>query len=275
MKLYISADMEGISGIVDPSYIDPDKGENYERGRRWMTEDVNAIITAALDYGVQEIVVADSHYKMNNILLELLHPQSQLIAGSPRDHSMMHGLDTSFDLAFFVGYHTRQGTPGVLSHTMSSVIRNIYVNGEVVGEFGFNAIYASLLSVPVGFVSGDDCIAKEAKSLLPSITTAVVKTSYSRTSARCLSLADSRKVLAERTKEALTTVERHRPLPIQSPLEVTIDFTHSGQAEMAAITPGSNYQLGSTLVRYTAKDPYAMYKTMRVMMNLAEPISFC
>lgn len=141
MKLFLSVDMEGISGIVDTSYINPDSGMNYARGRQFMTEDANAVIEAALEWGATEIVVADSHNTMNNILWESLHPEAKLLVSSPRDYSMMQGLDQSFDAAFFIGYHTRQGVPGVLSHTMSGVVRNMYINGQVVGEFGFNAVY--------------------------------------------------------------------------------------------------------------------------------------
>lgn len=100
MKLFLSVDMEGISGIVDTSYINPDSGMNYARGRQFMTEDANAVIEAALEWGATEIVVADSHNTMNNILWESLHPEAKLLAGSPRDYSMMQGLDQSFDAAF-------------------------------------------------------------------------------------------------------------------------------------------------------------------------------
>lgn len=275
MKLFISADMEGISGIIDPSYIDPDKGLNYSRGRRFMTGDVNAVIEAALYYGVTEIVVADSHHTMNNILLEELHPKAQLLSGSPRDFSMMQGLDATFDSAFFVGYHSRHGTPGVLSHTMTGVVKNLFINGQVVGEFGFNAVYASLCGVPVSFVSGDDQIALEAKQLFPQIQTAIVKKATSRTSALCLSLEDSKKEIQTKTKAALEQAAQEKPLTIQVPLELTIEFAHTGQAEMAAIVPGTLYQMGSTLVTTHVKDQYELYRVMRAMLNLAGTVEFC
>lgn len=275
MKLFISADMEGISGITDPSYIDPEKGINYSRGRKFMTHDVNTVIEAALDCGVTEIVVADSHHKMNNILLEELHPKAQLLAGTPRDFSMMQGLDSSFDVAFFVGYHSRHGTPGVLSHTMSGVIKNLYINDKVIGEFGFNGIYASLCGVPVTFVSGDDYIAEEAKQLFPNIQAAIVKKATSRTSALCLSLAESRRKLQEKVKVALDQSTQTQTLPILLPLEVKIEFSHTGQAEMASIVPGAVYEPETTEITFQAKDQYQMYRIMRSMMNLASTVEFC
>ncbi|NGQ94436.1 M55 family metallopeptidase [Brevibacillus sp. SYP-B805] len=273
MKLFISADMEGSTGIIDPSYCNPG-ANNYERGRRLMTADVNAVVEAALAAGATEIVVADSHHKMNNILIEELHPGATLLCGSPRDHSMMQGLDSTFDAAFFLGYHSRHGMPGVLSHTMSGAIKNMYINGRVVGEFGFNAIYAGHYGVPVCLVSGDDQIAQEAKELIPAISTAVVKTATSRTSAICLPPAASANLLRQATQQALARVREIKPLQVSLPLELTIEFAHTGQAEMAAIIPGASLRPGTTEVTCLVEDPREMYKTMRAMLNLAGTAEF-
>ncbi|WP_126426821.1 M55 family metallopeptidase [Brevibacillus marinus] len=274
MKLFISADMEGTSGIVDPSYVKPEDGRNYERGRQLMTDDVNAVVEAALECGAEEIVVADSHHQMNNLLLEKLHPKAKLLAGSPRDFSMMQGLDESFDAAIFVGYHTRQGVPGVLSHTMSGVIKHIYINDHVVGEFGFNAIYAGLFGVPVVMVSGDDLVAEEARQLIPGIYTAVVKQAVSRTAALCLPLAESRAVLRQQTRAALRSLAQAVPVTVSKPLELTIEFCHAGQAEMAAILPFSRYVPERTAVSLTVDHPHDLYKGMRAMLNLAGTAEF-
>jgi len=274
MKLFISADMEGISGIVDPSQVNPEAGASYARGQKMMTADVNAVIEAALEAGVTEIVVADSHHKMTNILYDELHPAASLIAGSPRDFSMMQGLDNRFDAAFFIGYHARHGVPGVLSHTMSGVIKNMYINSQVVGEFGFNAVYAGLCGVPVCLVSGDDQIALEAQALIPGITTAVVKKAISRTAAQCLSRTESTALLKAQTKRALSRIASVSPLRVETPLELTIEFTHAGEAEMVSIIPGCVYQQGSTVVTYKAADQYDLYRTMRAMINLADTVTF-
>lgn len=274
MKLFLSVDMEGISGIVDNSYINPDAGVNYQRGRKFMTDDANAVIEAAFDAGATEIVVADSHNTMNNILWESLHPKVKLLSGSPRNYSMMQELDESFDAALFVGYHTRQGVPGVLSHTMSGVIRNLYINGRVVGEFGFNAIYAGMFKVPVVMVSGDELIAEEAKALIPGISTAVVKKAVSRTAALCLSREAATAELKTKTMLALSQIGSIAPLEFGEPVEMAVEFSHAGQAEMAAITPGTRYETETNTLYYTVKDAHDLYKTMRSMLNLAGGAEF-
>ncbi|MGG1661844.1 M55 family metallopeptidase [Brevibacillus sp. NRS-1366] len=274
MKLFLSVDMEGISGIVDTSYINPDSGINYQRGRQFMTGDANAVIEAAIECGATEIVVADSHNTMNNILWESLHPKAKLLAGTPRDSSMVQGLDESFDAAMFIGYHTRQGVPGVLSHTMSGVIRNMYINGQIVGEFGFNAAYAGMYNVPVVMVSGDNLIAKEALDLIPGLHTAIVKEAVSRTAAICLSREDATAELKRQTTLALTNLKQIAPYRTALPVELAVEFSHAGQAELAAIVPGTRYETETNTLYYNAANQHDLYKTMRAMLNLASGAEF-
>lgn len=100
MRIFISADMEGISGVVSLSHVEPDTKE-YERFRKIMTKEVNAVVEAAYQFGATEVVVNDSHNNMDNILIEELHPKATLISGSPKPWSMMQGIDESFDAVFF------------------------------------------------------------------------------------------------------------------------------------------------------------------------------
>ncbi len=69
MKLFLSTDFEGTSGIVAWEQIIEGNAE-YEQGRRLLTNEVNAVITGAMDGGATEFVVNDSHHYMRN-----LHPQ--------------------------------------------------------------------------------------------------------------------------------------------------------------------------------------------------------
>ena len=274
MKVYVSVDMEGITGLVDYTHVDSDH-HNYERSRIIMTDEANHVITAAFEAGANDVVVNDSHGSMNNLLIERLHPETQLITGSVKPFSMVQGLDGSFDGAIFTGYHARAAQPGVMSHTMIYGVRNMYINDAAVGELGFNAYVAGYYGVPVIMVAGDDRAALEAEQLIPHVTTAVVKEAISRSAAKSLTPAKAGQVLQEKTAWAMQNYQNVKPLtPPDHPL-LSIEFTNYGEAEWAHLMPGTEIIPGTTIVRYQAKDILEAYQAMLVMTELAMRTTFC
>ncbi|MCM3665016.1 M55 family metallopeptidase [Mesobacillus subterraneus] len=274
MKLYISVDMEGITGLVDHTQVDSSK-HNYERGRRIMTQEANHVIKAAFEKGCEEVIVNDSHSKMNNLLIEELHPETQLITGDVKPFSMVQGLDDSFAGAIFVGYHARASMKGVMSHSMIYGVRHMYINDVQIGELGFNAYVAGHYGVPVIMVAGDDGAAREAEALIPNVTTAVVKESISRSAAKSLTPAKAGELLAAKTEFALKNKDFVKPLtPPENPV-LRIEFANYGQAEWANLMPGTEIEEGTTVIRYQAKDILEAYQAMLVMTELAMRTTFC
>ncbi|TSB45459.1 M55 family metallopeptidase [Alkalicoccobacillus porphyridii] len=274
MKLYLSVDMEGISGFADMQFVDSSK-RHYARGQSLMTAEVNHVIEEALQIGGREVVVNDSHSKMNNILIEELHPEAKLISGDVKPYSMVQGLQEGYDGAFFIGYHARASQRGVMSHTMIFGVRTMFINDHEIGEMGFNAYVAGHYGVPVLLVTGDDETAKEAEALIPYVTTAIVKEQQSRSAALCLSPQKAKELLQQKTKEALHNRAKVKPLtPPDKPL-LQIEFTNYGQAEWAALMPGAKIDEGTTTVRYQAKDILEAYQAMLVMTELAMRTDFC
>lgn len=274
MKLYMSVDMEGITGLVDHTHVDSAL-HNYERCRVIMTNEANYVITSAFENGCKEVIVNDSHSKMNNLLIELLHPDTQLITGDVKPFSMVQGLDESFTGAVFVGYHARAGQKGVMSHSMIFGARNMYINDAAIGELGFNAYVAGYYGIPVLLVAGDDQAAKEAEELIPNVTTAVVKETISRSAAKSLTPVKAGQLLKEKTAFALKNAHQVKPLtPPDNPV-LRIEFTNYGEAEWASLMPGTKLEEGSTVVRFQAKDILEAYKAMLVMTELAMHTTFC
>ncbi|MBD7937402.1 M55 family metallopeptidase [Cytobacillus sp. Sa5YUA1] len=274
MKLYVSVDMEGITGLADHTQVDSAKN-NYERGRRIMTDEANYVITEAFNQGFEEVLVNDSHSKMNNLMIEYLHPDTSLITGDVKPYSMVEGLDESYAGAIFVGYHARASMKGVMSHSMFFNVRNMFINDVVVGELGFNAYVAGYYGVPVIMVAGDDQAAKEAESLIPHITTAVVKETITRSAVKSLTPAKAEILLKEKTVQAIENKERVKPLvPPENPV-LKIEFANYGQAEWAALMPGTYLEEGTTIVQFQAKDILEAYRAMLVMTELASRTSYC
>ncbi|MFC7063844.1 M55 family metallopeptidase [Halobacillus seohaensis] len=273
MKLYLSVDMEGITGLPDATFVDSSK-HNYERGRKIMTEETNYVIQSAFDNKASEVVVNDSHSKMNNLLVEHIHPEAQLITGDVKPYSMVQGLDDSFEGAIFLGYHSRADQPGVMSHSMTFGVRNFYIDDVAVGELGLNAYVAGYYDVPLIMVAGDDRVAKEAEQLIPNVMTATVKESISRSAVKTLTPRKAGELLRTRTDEAIHNIKNVKPLTPPASPTLRIEFANYGQAEWANLMPGTEIEPNSTTVSFKSKDILEAYQAMVVMTELAMRTSF-
>lgn len=171
MKVYISADIEGICGICD--WNEADKAHaDYPEFRERMTEHVAAACAAALESGAREVLVKDAHGSGRNLLAAELPPPTRLVRGwSGHPFGMVQELDDSYDAAMFVGYHARAGAGGnPLAHTWSSsTIAEFRVNGEPVSEFRLHAWVAASVGVPVVLVSGDEELCAEVAAVNEAI----------------------------------------------------------------------------------------------------------
>jgi D-amino peptidase len=273
MKLYVSVDMEGITGMPDYTYVLANEA-NYERSRKIMTDETNYVVDAAHQFGCKEILVNDSHSKMNNILIDRLHEEATLITGDVKPLSMVQELDETYDAAMFIGYHARAGKPGVMSHTMIHAVRNFYINDHQIGEMGLNAYVAGHFGVPVVLVSGDEQAAKEAEEIIPGVTTAIVKESISRSAVKSLTPKKAGALLTEKVIEALEKSKEINPLDPPKNPELKIEFNNYGQAELAHLMPGTEIIPDTTIVRFQAKDMLEAYRAMLVMVELALQTKF-
>jgi D-amino peptidase len=266
MNLLISADMEGISGVVASEHTRSSHQE-YQRFRKLMTEDVNAAIEGALAGGADRIVVNDSHGSMTNILIEALHPEAELISGSPKPFSMMQGIGSDVDALFLVGYHGSSGTGNaVLEHTWSGVVFSVELNGHRVGETGLNAALAGSYGVPVVLVTGDQAVAAEARELLGDIETVVVKQAVSRTAAQCLHPDVAQSRIREAAERALGLSVA--PFALEPPITLRATFYRAAHVDLAVLTPGSRRVAGRVL-EWTGDSMPEVYLAFRAMVTLA------
>ncbi len=234
MKLYISTDFEGTSGIVAWEQAIPGN-EEYERGLRLVTSEVNAVIEGALEAGAEEFVVNDSHYLMRNLRPDDLAGEATLISGAYKPLYMMQGLDASFDGICFVSYHGSVGSENaVLSHTYSpGSISEVRLNGQTVGESGLNALVAAHYGVPIILVSGDAVTLREAQGLASEAEMVQAKESISRFSAANLHPSVVCRSLCEATSRAVKRIGQMSPPPFQLPVRMEITFLFADMAEMA------------------------------------------
>ena len=222
-KVYISVDLEGISGINGNDQTSAGQPE-YARARKLMAEDANAAIRGAFAGGATAVLVNDSHGSQRNLLPEDLDPRASLISHSFKRHGMMEGLDESFDSVLFVGYHAKASADrGLFAHTGSGVVRDLQLNGVSVGEGGMNAAMAAWYGVAVALVTGDDTAVSEAKAIVPGVTGVVVKRAINTRAVELLPLAEARRLIEAGAKDAVAAAKK--PAPVRrGPYRVTMQF---------------------------------------------------
>jgi D-amino peptidase len=204
VRIYISADMEGITGLVDAEDVQP-RGRDYERGRQMMAEDVNAAVRGAVVAGATEVTVNDAHGPMRNLLPDALHPAARLVRGRPKQMGMLEGLTPEYDAVICVGYHSRAGALGVLSHSfMGHEIEDIWLDGRPVGEIGLAQATAAALGVPVVVLTGDDRACAEMTEWDASVATVTVKYARDRFAADLRPADEARGAIEEAVASALS-----------------------------------------------------------------------
>jgi D-amino peptidase len=254
LKVYISVDMEGVAGTVTADQLMP-SGFEYERFRRFMTNEALAAVQAAKHAGATEIVVSDSHGNGENLLIELFPPDVKIVRSWPRHGSMMAGLDGSFDAALFVGYHASTTNPhGVRAHTFSSAhLAKVALNGNAVTEGEFNAAYAGALGVPVIFASGDDVAMAELKSRLGNLETVETKKALGFHSAETLTPDAASERIQAGAQAAFARVHDFKPYVLKTPITLDITFKNYTPAEMLTYLRGVE-RVDSHSIRFVAKD---------------------
>jgi D-amino peptidase len=233
MKVFISVDMEGTSGL--------ERLEEIFRGlpgfdvfRRLMAGDANAVVQGAIDGGADEIVVSDSHGYMCNINPDDLVPGVRLKRGQMRRRwCQMKGIENDYDAVLLVGYHAKAGNPdAILSHTWITSFLDVRVNGQSVPEPSLNAWLAGAFGVPVVMLSGDDHVIREARPVLgDNAHYAQVKTSTGYFSGRHLPLDESRRLLRATARDAVAGARGIHPIRCELPVTIELDLSSDPVAE--------------------------------------------
>jgi D-amino peptidase len=268
MRVFVSVDMEGVSGLTDPEEMRAG-GRGYERGCELMTGDANAAIRGAFVAGADEVLVTDAHGSTKNIRADLIDERCSLIRGPYRPLRMGQGITPSHGAAMFVGYHARAGVPhGVLNHTwMGYEIQNLHLNGEICGEIRLIAGLAGSMGVPVAMVTGDEAACAEARELLGDVETVAVKKGIDRYSAELLPPARAQSLIAETAETALQDIERFRPYVVPSPYTLGIDWASTSMAESCAMIPGVK-RAGARSVEFTSDDYTEIMSVLGILATI-------
>ena len=270
-KVYISVDMEGISGVSGSDQTAAGQPE-YGRSRKLMAEDANAAIRGAFNGGATEVLVNESHGSQRNLLPEDLDPRARLISHSFKRHGMMEGLDDSFHAVIFVGYHAKAQAPrGLFAHTGSGVVRDLRINGDSVGEGGMNALLADWFGVPVVMVTGDDAAVDEVKARVPGIRGVAVKRAINVNAVEMKPLRQARQEIEEAAAAAVKAITGAKGTPKRAAqYRVELQYNNFTYPEIATAF-GEIDLVSPNTVGFTRKTMPEAYRLIRVLYRFINP----
>ncbi len=270
-RIFVSVDMEGISGVVQPAQLGPE-GFEYQRAREWMTGEVNAAITGIRAAGPAEIVVCDSHGNGQSVLIDRLPDDVRIVRGFPRPLEMMQGIDDSFAAAVFIGYHASEWTAhAVRGHTISSArLLGVKLNGTEVSEGMYNAALAGQFGVPVAFVSGDRLAVTQLQQVAPAAEGAIVKEPYGYHSALTVTPARGQAMIRDGLTRAMAKLGSLQPYRLAAPIALEVGFKLTLDAERAAFVPGLS-RSDAHNVKGTFRDMTEITRLLQVLTSLELP----
>jgi D-amino peptidase len=263
MKIFISADIEGVAGIMrwdEAQRTSP----TYHPFREQMNREVAAACEGALAAGAEEILVKDAHGGANNLAGDKLPRPTQLIRGwSGHPFGMVQDLEARHTAALFVGYHARAGAGGnPLAHSFSSrKVAEIRLNGEPASEYLIHAHAAGLVGVPVVFVSGDATLCEEIKTQNPAVVTYATK-SGEGPSQKSVHPEESVEAIRDATERALRGDLAAALLPPPEYSRLEIRYKEHAEAYRTSFYPGAKQVDPHTI----ALESESFFEILRALM---------
>jgi D-amino peptidase len=269
VKLYVSADMEGIAGVCAWSQVDPSNTHEYPVYRRYMSREVRAAIEGAREAGATDVVVNDSHWNMSNLQWDELPENVRVISGTRKPLSMAQGAQERFDGAFFTGYHGKIGDRNaVLSHTYSNeTFYDVSVNGERCSEALLTAAMLGTYGTPLLMITGDRTIVEETTAKLPWVVGVAVKDAIGYFAANTMTPQAACTAIREGAREAIAQRDRAKPFTFAEPIELAIETVTTEQADLMELLPGFERKAGRT-VRYAAPGYHEAFRAFLAALRI-------
>lgn len=263
MKIHICADMEGTCGVVSWLQVTPPetaggapyKDSEYDRCRARMTAEVSAAARGAFAGGATDVTVNDFHNANLNILIDELDERCRLVAGGAGPLNFLQGMDEDCAGIFFTGFHAKAGTiASALSHTWSTNLNDLRIDGESTGEFGLISYVAGAFGVPVLLVTGDRIACEQTEAFLKRpVAKAVVKEGISQTGAINLHPRRAQQLIEQQAELAMDLAGKTEPTVLPKNANVELEFDHQTRADAAARHHGVS-RTGPRTVAFVAGD---------------------
>ena len=273
MKILISCDMEGISGVVDESQTDY-RSQSYAATQSRLMNEINAVIEGFFDGGATEVIVNDSHGTMTNLIPEKLDQRVMFISGFPKKLGMVQGVEFGVKGIALIGYHSMANTfQSPIPHTYAGRISELKINDRKYGEIGLNALLAGHFKTPIILVSGDDKTIQEAQTILGDVKTVITKWGLSAFSAVNFSMQEVKEELRKAAKDAVKNIEKFEPYILPPPYKLEVHFHETGFADIAEFIPGTR-RIDPTGISFESNDFYENFKAFISICRISSTVNY-
>ena len=223
-RIFIVTDLEGVGGVNNAEEQLLPGQRRYEESRRLLLGEVNAAVEGALKAGASEVVIWDGHDGSRTLSIDEIHPRAQLLQGRPTPANY-YLEDGRYEGIMFVGQHAMAAAKnGVLAHSQSFNVQNIFLNGQPVGEIGQTAAIAGYFNIPVIMLSGDQAACDELLALQPKAETVAVKRLAGKTSTLSISHVEAKTRIESSARRAVEHIREFAPWKIGSSVELKFEY---------------------------------------------------
>jgi D-amino peptidase len=270
VRIFVSADMEGVAGIARDEQTDP-SSPFHAAGCHLLTREVNAAVEGALEAGVQEVVVSDGHWNCTNVLPEELHPRAELVSGSPRRMYMADGLGPGFDAAFFIGYHAAAGTPDALlehSYADARLVSQVRLGGVPQSEGSLTGYLCGTFDCPLALFTGDAAAVAQMHEFVLAVEGVVVKEGLGRQVARSLHPQVARERIRDGARRAIERLPSIPAMRLEGRVELEVDLVTPAMADSCERVPSVS-RVGPRTVGYASDEYVDVYRLFLALVDLA------
>jgi len=223
-RIFIVTDLEGVGGVNSAEEQLLPGQRRYDESRRLLVGELNAAVDGVLKACASEVVIWDGHDGSRTLSIDDIPPSAKLIQGKPTPANYYLS-DRRFEGILFVGQHAMAGAKnGVLAHSQSFSVQNIFINGRPVGEIGQTAAIAGYFNIPVIMLAGDQAACDEILAIQPKAETVAVKTLAGKGSSISISHAEARKQIEAKARHAVERIREFSPWKIEGPIELKFEY---------------------------------------------------
>jgi len=223
-RILLVTDMEGVGGVNNADEQLLPGQRRFEQTHRLLVGELSAAVEGVLAAGAGEVVVWDGHDGSRALSVDDIHPKARLLQGRPTP-ATYYLSDKLYDGILFIGQHAMAGAKdGVLAHSQSFTVQNIFINSRPVGEIGQVAAIAGYFGIPVIMLAGDQAACDELLALQAKAETVAVKNLAGKASTLSLSHAEAKARIHVAARRAVERLKEFTPWKIAGPIELKFEY---------------------------------------------------